>query len=92
MTNALVVDGSGSRAGLVRRCTFHPSYGYEDFIEGYRPKPTSAGQMSFEISDGIFKLLCDDAGKNPKQRWILVIDEINRGDISRIFGELLTLL
>jgi 5-methylcytosine-specific restriction protein B len=87
-----VVDGSAERAGLVRRCTFHPSYGYEDFIEGYRPKPNSNGQMSFEVQDGIFKLLCDDAAKNPKQRWILVIDEINRGDISRIFGELLTLL
>ena len=87
-----VVDGDGNQGGLVRRCTFHPSYGYEDFIEGYRPKPTSAGQMSFEIRDGIFKLVCDEAAKNPKQRWILVIDEINRGDISRIFGELLTLL
>jgi 5-methylcytosine-specific restriction protein B len=87
-----VVDGSGSQAGLVRRSTFHPSYGYEDFIEGYRPKPTDNGLMSFEVLDGIFKLLCDDAAKNPKQRWILVIDEINRGDISRIFGELLTLL
>lgn len=87
-----VVDGSAERAGLVRRCTFHPSYGYEDFIEGYRPKPNNNGQMSFEVQDGIFKLLCDDAAKNPKQRWILVIDEINRGHISRIFGELLTLL
>ncbi len=87
-----VVEGSGNQAGLVRRCTFHPSYGYEDFIEGYRPKPNDNGQMSFEVLDGIFKLLCDDAAKNPKKRWILVIDEINRGDISRIFGELLTLL
>ena len=87
-----IVDGFGNRGGLVRRCTFHPSYGYEDFIEGYRPKPTSTGQMSFEIRDGIFKLLCDEAARNRKQRWILVIDEINRGDISRIFGELLTLL
>ncbi len=86
------VNGTDNQAGLIRHCTFHPSYGYEDFIEGYRPKATSTGQMSFELCDGIFKSLCDDASQNPKQRWMLVIDEINRGDISRIFGELLTLL
>jgi 5-methylcytosine-specific restriction enzyme B len=87
-----VVDGSGTQQGLVRRCTFHPSYGYEDFIEGYRPHSTSTGDLNFAMRDGLFKQICDEAAQNGKKRWILVIDEINRGDMSRIFGELLTLL
>jgi len=77
--------------GLVRTCCFHPGYGYEDFLEGYRPQ-TIDGQIAFELRDGIFKQLCRDAAANPQRRFYLVIDEINRGDIPRIFGELLTVL
>jgi 5-methylcytosine-specific restriction protein B len=76
---------------LVRMCTFHPAYGYEDFLEGYRPVK-EGGQLLFERRDGIFKRLCDDARDNPARRYYLIIDEINRGDIPRIFGELLTVL
>jgi 5-methylcytosine-specific restriction protein B len=86
------VTGSGSAEGLVRTCTFHPAYGYEDFIEGYRPRTDAAGQLSFELRKGIFKRLCEDAQKESDKRFFLVIDEINRGDIPRIFGELITLL
>jgi 5-methylcytosine-specific restriction enzyme B len=75
--------------GLVRVCTFHPGWGYEDFIEGLRPS-TLNGQMVFEPRDGIFKRLCVDAFKQPNRNFFLVIDEINRGDLPRIFGELLT--
>ena len=75
--------------GLVRICTFHPGWGYEDFIEGLRPK-TIGGQMVFEPRDGIFKQLCIDAAKQPDRHFFLVVDEINRGDLPRIFGELLT--
>ncbi len=76
----------------IRKCTFHPAYGYEDFLEGYRPIETN-GQLAFEKRDGIFKRLCDDAGKDTDEHpYYLLIDEINRGDIPRIFGELLTLL
>lgn len=89
----VMVEGSDSKPGLVRCCTFHPAYGYEDFLEGYRPQPTTAGQLTFLLRDGIFKSICDDARKAPAgQKFILLIDEINRGDIPRIFGELLTLL
>ena len=78
---------------MVRCCTFHPAYGYEDFLEGYRPQPNTAGQLTFLLRDGIFKSICADARKAPvTQKFILLIDEINRGDIPRIFGELLTLL
>jgi|HubBroStandDraft_4_1064222.scaffolds.fasta_scaffold00671_2 5-methylcytosine-specific restriction protein B len=75
--------------GLVRICTFHPGWGYEDFIEGLRPA-TLNGQMVFEPRDGIFKRLCLDAAKQPSRNFFLVVDEINRGDLPRIFGELLT--
>lgn len=78
-------------SGFVRVVTFHPGYGYEDFIEGYRPH-TIDESMHFELRDGIFKRLCADAAAQPSQKYFLVIDEINRGDIPRIFGELLTLL
>lgn len=76
---------------LVRTCTFHPNYGYEDFIEGYRPVQQN-GQLSFELRPGTFKKLCTDARQNPTKDYYLIIDEINRGDIPRIFGELLTII
>lgn len=86
------VQGSAQTAGLVRCCTFHPAYGYEDFIEGFRPQQGSAGQLVFVRGAGIFKTLCNDARRAPDRKFFLLIDEINRGDIPRIFGELLTLL
>jgi len=75
----------------VKLCSFHPSYGYEDFLEGYRPELVN-GQMTFVRRDGIFKRLCDVARTEPDRNFYLIIDEINRGDIPRIFGELLTVL
>ena len=76
---------------LVRLCTFHPGYGYEDFVEGLRPR-TVNGQMVFEPRDGIFKQLCADAARQPGRQFFLVVDEINRGDVPRIFGELITII
>lgn len=70
---------------------FHQSYGYEDFIQGIRPR-TVDGHLEYHLEDGIFKRLCARARANPEQTFVLVIDEINRGNISRIFGELLLLL
>jgi 5-methylcytosine-specific restriction protein B len=87
-----MIEGAGSDRGLLRVCTFHPAYGYEDFIEGYRPREGSGGSLLFQKTDGIFKQLCADANQQPDKQFYLVIDEINRGDIPRIFGELLTLL
>jgi 5-methylcytosine-specific restriction protein B len=77
---------------LVRICTFHPAYGYEDFLEGYRPVTTSEQQLIFERREGIFMRLCEDARAQPEHNFYLIIDEINRGDVPRIFGELLTVL
>ncbi|MEY9441698.1 AAA family ATPase [Bradyrhizobium elkanii] len=77
--------------GFVRKCTFHPGYSYEDFIEGLRPE-TVAEHLVFERRAGIFKQLCADAEKASDKYFFLVVDEINRGDVPRIFGELITLL
>lgn len=86
------IHGSdGNPNSLVRVCTFHPAYGYEDFLEGYRPDINDQ-QLAFVRRNGIFKQLCEDAQQHPDQNHYLIIDEINRGDIPRIFGELLTIL
>lgn len=87
----VVVTGGPETPGAVRMCCFHPAYGYEDFIEGYRPEEHE-GRLSFALRDGIFKTLCDDAQNAPDRNHYLIIDEINRGDIPRIFGELMTVI
>ena len=84
-------DQASLQGEAVRLVCFHPAYGYEDFLEGYRPDLVN-GQMTFTLRDGVFKRLCDEAAKKPDRSFYLVIDEINRGDIPRIFGELLTVL
>ncbi|WP_281778464.1 McrB family protein [Helicobacter suis] len=75
--------------------TFHQSYSYEEFVEGIKPKMLD-GQVCYEIKDGIFKQICKkakDAQKFPPEKpYILIIDEINRGNIAKIFGELITLI
>jgi 5-methylcytosine-specific restriction protein B len=75
--------------------TFHQSYGYEEFVEGLRPVldgDGEAGEVAYEIRPGVFKELCRKARQAPEQRFAMVIDEINRGNISKIFGELITLI
>lgn len=75
--------------------TFHQSYGYEEFVEGLRPVlggDVDASDIQYEIRSGIFKELCRRARSAPDQRFAMVIDEINRGNISKIFGELITLI
>lgn len=76
---------------VITSCTFHPAYGYEDFIEGYRPV-ASGGGLAFHLETGLFKEVCDRARRDARHPYFILIDEINRGDIPRIFGELLTLL
>ena len=90
-------DLSKSEQAELRRnalaiCSFHAAYGYEDFLEGFRPH-TVGSTVGFECRPGIFKELCGRASTQPEARpFILIIDEINRGDVPRIFGELLTVI
>lgn len=72
----------------IRFVTFHQNFGYEDFIEGFRPNEKG----TIELQQGIFKSICEEAKKNEDTKYYLVIDEINRGNISKIFGELITLI
>lgn len=77
--------------GYVRIVTFHQSYSYEEFVEGIKAEVVQE-KLSYSIDDGIFKLICNDAKNNPERKFVLIIDEINRGNISKIFGELITLI
>lgn len=76
--------------GRISFVTFHQSYGYEDFIEGLRPE-LKDGQVSYCVRPGIFREVCDAASSSAESH-VLIIDEINRANISKVFGELITLL
>ena len=81
------------KAGQVQFVTFHQNYAYEDFIESIRPVlDEGEGQLRYELRDGIFKQIALRASKDLNNRYVLVIDEINRGNIAKIFGELITLI
>lgn len=92
-------DGSfanpGAQIGFV---TFHQSMDYEDFVEGIKPSlekndnDGKASQVVYDVEDGIFKTIAQQAAKDTSKKYVLIIDEINRGNVSKIFGELISLL
>lgn len=79
------------KKGQVIFTTFHQSYGYEEFIQGLRPD-TKSDKMSFMTVDGVFKKISDLALNDADNNYVIIIDEINRGNISKVFGELITLI
>jgi 5-methylcytosine-specific restriction enzyme B len=81
---ALMGEKDDARVAMVQ---FHPSYGYEDFIQGYRPDGSG-----LRLRNGVFFEFARRARNDPKRRWFFIIDEINRGNLAKVFGELLMLL
>lgn len=91
--------GPGSTGVPISRyrvVTFHPSYSYEDFVIGLRPvildESSENGATGFRMVDGVFKQICAEARANPSKPYALFIDEINRANIAKVFGELITLI
>lgn len=85
-----VCQGDSSRYELLQ---FHPSFTYEDFIEGIKPKGVSNdGNIRFELVNGVFKNFCIKAKNTPDKSFYFVVDEINRANLSSVFGETLSLL
>jgi len=85
------VEGDDA-VGAITKLTFHPSYSYEDFVEGFRPHDTGEGSLSLRLTDGIFKRVCQAALAQPSRKFLLLVDEINRANLAKVFGELVTLL
>ncbi|WP_405392532.1 AAA family ATPase [Streptomyces sp. NBC_01102] len=76
----------------VQLVQFHPSYTYEDFFEGFRPVKGDSGSVMFDVQPGPFRLLAERARKDPANPYFLIIDEINRANLAKVFGELYFLL
>lgn len=73
--------------------TFHQAYSYEDFVEGIRPElDEESGELSYSPQDGVFRRICQRAEADPEHHYAIFIDEINRGNVAKIFGELITLI
>lgn len=77
--------------GQIQMITFHQNFAYEDFVEGIRPV-LEEEELRYELHDGVFKSMACTARDNSQKNYVLIIDEINRGNIAKIFGELITLI
>ena len=76
----------------IRLVQFHPSYGYEDFFEGFRPVGADGGSVGFALTAGPLRKLASEARANPGEPYVLIVDEINRANLAKVFGELYFLL
>ena len=83
---------TGVGLGQIEFITFHQSYSYEEFIEGIRPNLDGENELTYSLEKGIFKRVSNRAKFDQDNNYVIIIDEINRGNISKIFGELITLI
>ncbi len=83
---------TGDAPGRVRLVQFHPGYAYEEFVEGIRPRSADGGETTYAVEPGLLPTFVEQALKAPSLPHVLVIDEVNRGNLPRVFGELLFLL
>ena len=83
---------SNEGSGQIEMVTFHQNYSYEDFVEGIRPSLAEEGGLDYELRPGVFRKIVKAALDNPHCRFVLIIDEINRGNIPKILGDLITLI
>ena len=72
--------------------TFHQSFAYEEFVEGIKPLTNELNEVSYKVVDGVFKQICRQAELDPDNKYLIIIDEINRANIAKVFGELITLI
>jgi MoxR-like ATPase len=87
---AALTDGEKGRSLFLQ---FHPALGYEDFMEGFRPAQSEKGEgIRYALEPRLFLKFANEAAEHPGDKYVVVIDELNRGDVARIFGEALTYL
>jgi 5-methylcytosine-specific restriction protein B len=89
-----LADHLVSEGGAVDLVQFHPSYAYEDFFEGFRPQRSKVDEttVAFELVSGPLRRIAEQAAGDPEHPYVLVIDEINRANLAKVFGELYFLL
>ena len=90
--NKVAIPQTAPRQNYLEFVTFHQSFAYEEFVEGIKPITGNEGDIAYRVMPGVFRRICQRAQADPTKRYLLVIDEINRANIAKVFGELITLI